>query len=94
MRMESLHPILVILMEPIGWLGAALVLGAYALLSLHKIAAHSYSYHGMNMLGSAFLASYALYHNAVASVAVNVIWMGIGCFAIYHLYKSLQKTPK
>jgi len=79
-------------MEIIGWLGATLVLGAYALLSLHKIVAHSYSYHGMNMLGSAFLATYALYHNAVASVAVNIIWMGIGSFAIYHLYKAIRKT--
>lgn len=73
-------------MEVIGWVGAALVLGAYGLLSMHKIPAHSYTYHGMNISGSLLLAGYAFWHGAVASVAVNVIWLLIGMVAVSSLY--------
>ena len=39
--------------EVIGWTGAALILGAYALLSANKLRADSVAYHLMNILGAA-----------------------------------------
>ncbi len=80
-------------MEIIGWLGAALVLGAYALLSTRKLISDSYSYHGMNIAGSILLAIYAYYHGAHASVAVNVIWLVIGCIAVIQLLRFMRRRP-
>ena len=39
--------------EVIGWAGAALILGAYALLSAGKVRAESLTYQLMNILGAA-----------------------------------------
>ena len=39
--------------EVIGWAGAALILGAYALLSVGKLRAESVTYQLMNILGAA-----------------------------------------
>lgn len=81
------------LMEILGWAGAVLVLGAYALLSAQKLSPHTYRYHGLNLLGSVLLAGYAFWHYALASVAVNVIWMGIGLTAVFSLFRKRARTP-
>lgn len=74
--------------EIMGWAGAVLVLGAYAFLSLKKLASDSYTYHGLNIAGSVLLGVYALYKDANASFVVNLVWMLIGIGAVLGLYRS------
>jgi fluoride ion exporter CrcB/FEX len=77
--------------EIIGGLGAFSVVGAYGLLSAKKLRSDSYGYHGLNILGSFLLALYAYWKTAVASVAVNVIWLCIGVGAVVALKRSLAR---
>ncbi len=77
-----------IVIEVIGWMGAVAVLSGYGLLSMKKLRSDSYSYHGLNIAGSLLLAVYALWKTAIASVAVNVVWLGIGIGAVLALRRA------
>jgi hypothetical protein len=69
--------------EIVGWLGAALVLLAYGLLSAHKLNSRSMSYQMLNIGGAVGLLVNALWNGAIPSGAVNVIWIGIGAHALW-----------
>jgi hypothetical protein len=71
-----------IAIEVIGWTGAALILGAYALLSAGKVRAESLTYHLMNILGAAGFVVNSGWNGALPSAAMNIIWMGIGIYAL------------
>ncbi|MFO1242558.1 MAG: hypothetical protein U1E36_05080 [Rickettsiales bacterium] len=77
-----------IIIEGLGWIGAIMVLAAYALLSGKKLVSDSYTYHGINMVGSFFLVLYASWKVAWANVLVNVVWLVIGIIAVWTLWKS------
>ena len=79
-----------LVIEIIGWTGAVLILGAYALLSLGKLRAESPSYHLMNVLGAAGFVVNSGWNGALPSAAMNVVWIGIGVYALYQLR---QRTP-
>ena len=76
MRLDLLSDIL-------GWVGAALLLLAYALVSIKKLEGDSVAYQLLNLLGSAFLIVNSAYYGAYPSVGVNVVWIGIAAFAIF-----------
>ena len=69
--------------EVIGWAGALLILVAYALLSAGKLKARSVSYHLMNILGAAGFVVNSGWNGALPSAAMNVIWIGIGIYALW-----------
>ena len=66
----------------VGTIGMLLVLGAYALVSLRRIAAASIAFQGMNLVGAGFLAVYSLVLGAWATVALNVVWALIALAAL------------
>ena len=68
--------------EVIGWTGAVLILGAYALLSVGKLRAESVTYQLMNILGAAGFVVNSGWNGAIPSAAMNVIWIGIGLYAL------------
>jgi hypothetical protein len=71
-----------ILMEVAGWLGAILVLLAYALVSTGRLDARSWTYQGLNIGGAFGLVLNSGWNGAIPSAAVNVIWIGIGVYAL------------
>ncbi len=71
-----------------GWIGAALLLGAYALVSTRKLDGDSVSYQLLNLLGSALLIINSFYYGAYPSVGVNVVWIGIAVFSITRVVLS------
>ena len=71
-----------ILIEVVGWLGACLILGAYALLSAGKLQARSYAYQWMNIAGAIGFVINSGWKQAYPSAVLNVIWIGIGIAAL------------
>lgn len=65
-----------------GWLGAGLVLAAYALLSARRLHGNSPTFQMLNLVGSAGLAASAASAGALPSAVVNVIWMAIGAIVL------------
>jgi hypothetical protein len=78
--------------EIIGWTGAALILGAYALLSAGKLRAESVTYHLMNILGAAGFVINSGWNGALPSAVMNVVWIGIGVYALYQLRRRTPGT--
>lgn len=74
--------------EIIGWIGAALILGAYALISSGRLRADSLAYHWMNILGAAGFVINSGANGAIPSAAMNVIWIGIGIYALYQMRRA------
>lgn len=71
--------------EVIGWIGATLIVGAYALLSAGKLEGDSRTYHLMNIFGAIGFVVNSGWNGALPSAAMNVIWMGIGLYALRQL---------
>jgi cell division protein FtsW (lipid II flippase) len=74
--------IMTILVEAIGWISAILVLAAYGLLSSGRMHAHSAGYQLMNIVGAVGLAINTAWNGAIPSAALNVVWSGIGIYAL------------
>ena len=77
-----------ILIETVGWIGAALILAAYILLSLGKIEGRSALYQWMNVVGAAGFIVNGLANGAMPSAVLNIVWMGIGLYALWRVRKS------
>ena len=65
-----------------GWLAALLILGSYAMLSVGRIQARSALYQWMNVIGALGFIINCSWNGAWPSVALNVVWMGIACYAL------------
>lgn len=75
--------------DVVGWIGAGLVLVAYALLSAGKLDARGIVYQLMNVLGAVGMLINGYVRGALPSAALNLVWMGIG---IYVLAKGRGRT--
>jgi hypothetical protein len=73
--------------EIAGWVGALLILLAYALLSLGRLTGQSALYQGINVVGAAGFIVNGWWHGAIPSASLNVVWMLIGGFALLRILK-------
>jgi hypothetical protein len=78
-----------IIIDVLGWAGAAALLIAYGLVSSKKLSGDSRPYQFLNLAGSAFLILNSFYYGAYPSVSVNIIWVAI---AIYTLINVRRKN--
>ncbi len=79
-----------ILIEAAGWTGAALILGGYVLLSMGKMNGRGRAYQWMNVIGAAGFIINSGYNGAIPSVAINVIWIGIGLFTLWQVRRGAK----
>jgi hypothetical protein len=68
--------------DAIGWVGAAALLVAYAMVSHKKMEGDSATYQLLNISGSLLLAANTIFYGSYPSTFVNLIWAGIAVFAI------------
>ncbi len=77
-----------LLVEVAGWSGALLILGGYALLTAERVTSRSPLYQGMNVVGAAGFIINGLWHGALPSAVLNIIWAGIGLAALWRMRRS------
>ena len=78
-------------------MGASLILGAYLFLSLGKVTGKSPVYQGMNVVGAAGFVVNSGWNGAIPSAVLNVVWAGIGLFALSRLVRKRARgsaTPE
>ena len=68
--------------DAVGWLGAAALLVAYAMVSSRKMEADSAPYQVLNIIGSILLVANTIFYQAYPSSFVNLIWAGIAVFSM------------
>jgi hypothetical protein len=78
--------------EVVGWIGAALILGAYAMLTAGRLEAKSVPYQAMNVVGALGFIVNSGWNGAIPSAALNVVWAGIGVAAITGIVKARRKA--
>ena len=74
--------------EIIGWVGTALILTAYLLVSIKKIGPTSKTYQLLNLLGAVGVGGNSLVHHALPSVGINLAWMIVAIYALVRSTKS------
>lgn len=72
----------------VGWIGAALVLGAYFLVSIKKLPPTSVYYQLMNLFGALGVGINVFVQKAYPSLTIQIFW---GLIAIFGLYKIISK---
>jgi len=78
--------------EVIGWIGATLIISAYALLSAGKVQGDSRTYHLMNIFGAIGFVVNSGWNGAYPSAALNVVWIGIGSYALAQRRRTQVKS--
>ena len=68
----------VIVVNVLGWLGMALLIGAYALVTAGRIHATGHTFQIMNLFGGGSLMINSAYYGAWPSAVLNLVWVGIG----------------
>ncbi len=76
----------------VGWIGAALILLGYLLLSAGKLTGQSAAYQAMNVVGAAGFIVNGWWHGAIPNTALNVVWMLIGGVALWRIAKRKSST--
>ena len=76
------------LIEIAGWIAAVLILTAYGLLSAGKLTGKSVAYQVMNIVGAIGFVINTGYNGAYPSAVLNVIWVGIGAWALMKIRAS------
>ena len=71
-----------LLVEIAGWIAAVLILTAYGMLSAGKLTGKSVAYQVMNIVGAIGFVINTGYNGAFPSAVLNVIWVGIGVWAL------------
>ncbi|MEV0587910.1 hypothetical protein [Nonomuraea sp. NPDC050310] len=74
-----------ILLTVIGWLGAALLVFGYAMVSAGRMTGDGLPYQLVNLVGALTLMLNSAYQGAWPSAILNVVWTGIGVAALVKL---------
>ena len=71
--------------EAVGWIGAALILLGYLMVTTGRLTGQSAAFQWMNVAGAAGFIVNGWWHGALPSTALNVVWMGIGAVALWRI---------
>ena len=74
------------MMEVVGWIGGALILAGYFLLTAGKLDAKSPAYQWLNVVGAAGFIANSGWNGAWPSAVLNIIWVGIGVVALIGIF--------
>ncbi|GAA3209882.1 CBU_0592 family membrane protein [Nonomuraea helvata] len=84
-----------LVLAAVGWVGAALLLGGYALVTSSRLPGDGVTYQIANLAGSLGLMVNSAYNAAWPSAGLNLIWAGIGAVALVKLARRAreQESP-
>ncbi|MER6945469.1 hypothetical protein ABT294_15715 [Nonomuraea sp. NPDC000554] len=74
-----------LLLAAVGWIGAALLLFGYGMVSTSRMSGGGARYQVINLVGSVGLMINSAYNAAWPSVGLNLVWAAIGVVALVKL---------
>jgi hypothetical protein len=78
--------------EVVGWTAAAMMLSAYVLLTTGRLSSRSNVYQWLNVLSGAGFMVNSGWNGAYPSAFINVMWMAIGLYGVFHRTRA-HPTP-
>lgn len=82
-----------LLVEGVGWAGAALILVAYLLVTTERLTGRSALFQWMNLVGAAGFVVNGLWHKAIPSATLNIVWMLIAVVALWSIARRRDRAP-
>lgn len=79
-----------LLMAVVGWLGAALLVAAYAMVTRGRLAGPDVVYQLMNLVGAVCLLGNTAYLAAWPSAFLNAVWLVIGMGGILQARRAVE----
>jgi O-antigen ligase len=77
-----------LLIDTVGWAGAAALLLAYGLVSSGRLNGRSIRFQLLNLCGAVGLLANGIYHDAWPSAALNAVWFVIGVTALMRISRT------
>jgi hypothetical protein len=74
-------------------MGAGMILLAYVLVTAEKLTGRSPAFQWLNLIGAAGFVANGLWHGAIPSATLNIVWMGIAGFALIRLARRGKAQP-
>jgi len=81
----------VIVINVVGWIGMALLISAYGLVTTGRLKGPDLAFQLMNLVGGVALMVNSAYYGAWPSAALNLVWMVIG---VVGLTRARQQAPR
>ncbi|MFF5212640.1 hypothetical protein [Streptosporangium sp. NPDC000396] len=83
-----------LLVNLLGWIGAALMLYGYAMVSVSRMAGDGMPYQTINLVGAIALMINTAYYSAWPSAILNVVWGVVGAAALTRMVMArFKKEP-
>lgn len=82
-----------LLINALGWVGAASLLLAYGLTSAGRLPSEGARFQLLNLLGAFALTVNSGYYGAWPSAALNIVWIVIGVVALVRGRKRTVQPP-
>jgi hypothetical protein len=82
------------LVEGAGWAGAAMILLAYLLVTTERLTGRSPAFQWLNLVGAAGFVVNGLWHGAIPSASLNIVWMGIALFALVRIAERRRRADR
>lgn len=76
-----------LVIDLIGWIGAAALIIAYALVSSKRLSGQAIPFQVLNLFGGSLLIVNTLYYRAYPSSFLNLVWAGIALATIVRARK-------
>ena len=70
-----------IIVDVVGWIGAASLLSAYAFVSSGRLHGSGLGFQLLNLVGAVGLLVNGVYHGAWPSAGLNTVWLVVGVIA-------------
>ncbi|MEI9922122.1 MAG: hypothetical protein WDO14_25490 [Bacteroidota bacterium] len=77
-----------LLIDILGWIGAAETIVAYALNSSGKLKSDSVIFQLLNFTGAIFLIANTWFNHAYPSMVINIVWTVIAVVALINIYRK------
>ena len=81
----------VVLVNVVGWIGMALLISAYVLVTVGRIAGPGLTFQLMNLVGGAALMVNSAYYGAWPSAGLNVVWVVIGIVGLVRSGRAKER---
>ena len=82
---DTIAPKTPLLVNLLGWYGAAAIAGAYMLVSFDWVSGDGWIYQLLNLTGALSLLTMSWFKKVHQNVILNIFWAGIGFVAILNL---------
>ena len=70
-----------------------MILLSYLLVTAEKLTGRSPAFQWMNLVGAAGFVANGLWHGAIPSASLNIVWMAIAAFALVRIAGRQKAAP-